>query len=117
MSSVAIVDDDRDIREMIRVILETRGYRVIEARDGQDALERLVDDPPDLILLDLMMPRMDGVEFCQRQQQDPRLRQVPVVILSGKGVKTPMEGPRERLRKPIDLTQLLDVVRRNVQSS
>ena len=81
---VLVVDDDEDIRLLCRLHLERRGYRVTQAPNGRDALEAARNDRPDLILLDLMMPVMDGWECLEQLKSDAMLRTIPVFIITGK---------------------------------
>jgi CheY-like chemotaxis protein len=84
--SVLVVDDDRDLRAGLSLILEAEGYRVAGAADGQQALEALRAGPrPDVILLDMMMPALSGWAFRERQLADPALADVPVVVFSAVG--------------------------------
>jgi CheY-like chemotaxis protein len=113
--SVLVVDDDVDIRLVLRMILEGNGYAVIEAADGGEALARLREHLPCVILLDLMMPGVDGFQFRAIQQQDPKLAAIPVVILSGGGAvekKAEELGVAGYLAKPPELRQLLAEVSR-----
>jgi len=80
--TVLVVDDQRDMVLAIRLFLEGEGYEVWEAYDGLQALEMLQDKRPDLVVLDVMMPRLDGWETLRRMQQDPRLVDVPVLMLT-----------------------------------
>jgi CheY-like chemotaxis protein len=81
--NILLVEDDGAIRDSIAEILEGEGYRVVQASNGAEALERLrCDRNPDLILLDLMMPVMDGWQFRDRQEHDPRIRNIPVLVIS-----------------------------------
>jgi CheY-like chemotaxis protein len=82
MRRILIADDDPDVRESLRLLLELQGYSVDEARNGQEALVRLNAAPPCLIVLDLMMPVMDGWQFRRAQLQDPQFASVPVVVIS-----------------------------------
>lgn len=113
--SVLVVDDDVDIRFVVRMILEGQGYAVMEAADGAEALVRLREHRPCVILLDLMMPGVDGFQFRSQQVQDPSLADIPVVILSGGGgvaKKAEELGVAGHLIKPPDLRQLLAEVSR-----
>jgi CheY-like chemotaxis protein len=106
---ICIVDDDDDIREALRFVLEMEGYRVIEASDGTEALERLRQVPCCLVLLDLMMPGMNGWQFRTLQMQDPALASIPVFVLTG--TRDAAKHTRELqaagyFEKPFDLTQL-----------
>jgi two-component system response regulator CpxR len=109
---VLIVEDDADIRELLSSVLALEGYPVVTAADGAEGLEQLRAAHPALVLLDLMMPSMDGWEFRRLQMMDPTLAEVPTVILSGDGrleAKAASLGTAF-LRKPVDLDELLSVV-------
>jgi CheY-like chemotaxis protein len=84
--SVLVVDDDPETREMVRRILEREGLRVTEAENGRVALEVVARDVPSLILLDLVMPEMDGFEFVLLLRQSPTGKDVPVVVLTSKDI-------------------------------
>jgi CheY-like chemotaxis protein len=111
-----VVEDDFGIRETLRELLEDEGFAVSWAANGQDALARLAaGDPPRLILLDLMMPVMDGVEFRSVQQRDPRLSQIPVVVISAEnGLEQTASTMAVEgfLAKPFELDALLATVER-----
>jgi len=110
---VLIVEDDLDAREALSVFLEAEGYRVLEAAHGEEALAHLRASPVCIVLLDLMMPIMNGWDFRAEQMKDPELAKVPVVVVTADG------GSRRRARelgltdymtKPIDFERLLQVV-------
>ncbi|HST88389.1 MAG TPA: response regulator, partial [Ktedonobacterales bacterium] len=82
VSTVLVVDDDRGLRETLRALLELEGYEVALAGDGLDALRALEGLSPDAILLDLMMPRMNGEEFVQELSRRGRRAEFPIIILS-----------------------------------
>jgi CheY-like chemotaxis protein len=112
---VLVVDDDKDIRETLQELLEDEGYAVATARNGAEALERLRDVHPGLVVLDLFMPVMDGVEFRRRQLADPEIAGVPVVVISAAASLeervAPMR-PEGHLEKPIRLESLLGYIAR-----
>ena len=81
--SILIVDDDPLIADLLTRFLQREGHHVVHARDGLEGLDRLAERLPDLIFLDLDMPRMNGFEFCYRVKSNPRTRLLPVVILTG----------------------------------
>jgi CheY-like chemotaxis protein len=106
-----IVEDDPDARKVLSLILKLEGYQIHSAGGGQEALTMLVDLLPDVILLDVMMPGMDGYQVCHRIRSNPATRHVPVVMLSGKAdpesVARGMEvGADEYLAKPITPSSL-----------
>ena len=81
---ILVVDDDPDILDVVTMILESRGYEVVTARDGIEALANLKAEKPDLMILDLLMPKMDGFAVC-KELQDPRwskYRDIPILILT-----------------------------------
>ena len=83
---VLIADDDRDITRFLEVNLRLEGFDVIAAHDGNDALAKALDLHPNLILLDVMMPGMDGFEVCSKLRSDPRGGDVPVIMLTAKSM-------------------------------
>lgn len=112
--TVLVVEDDLDIREVMRMVLEASGYEVLEAGDGAEALVVARAHRPRLILLDLMMPGMDGFQFRESQLRDPAIAAIPVVIVSGGGAvpeKAAELGAAGYLVKPTDLQRLLAVMR------
>lgn len=110
--TILVVDDDAVVRDSLSDLLKDEGYAVVTAVDGLDALERLNAVSPDLILLDLRMPRMDGWEFLARRPQDGPRRRAPVVLLSGMGYIRDAPGVADFLAKPIRVDQLLQCVAR-----
>jgi two-component system, chemotaxis family, chemotaxis protein CheY len=113
---ILVVDDDPDILEALSEILEAEGFEIRRARNGKEALERLEPAPPQLILLDLMMPVMDGWEFAQRMRQKPvAISSIPLIVLSADrnvGSKALEIGAVGHLAKPFELNDLLEMVRR-----
>ena len=81
--TVLVAENDEDNRFMLRVLLEMKGYRVVEARDGQEAIEVAQTERPGLILTDLQMPRLGGFAITRYLRQHPQLRKVPIVVVSG----------------------------------
>ncbi len=82
---ILVVEDESDIRELIRYNLVQEGFAVEEAADGAEALERIARRAPDLMLLDLMLPRMPGLELCRRLRAQPETAQLPIIVLTAKG--------------------------------
>jgi DNA-binding response OmpR family regulator len=118
--TVLLVEDDDGIRTSVRMALEDQGYRVAEAADGETALQRFRDQPADLVVLDLMLPGMDGFECCRQVR---RLSDAPIVIVSARGdshdVVAGLEaGADDYVRKPFDVPELtarLRALRRRVR--
>lgn len=112
---VLVVDDSPTIRKILALTLEGAGYTVVAEPDGEHAIQRLAQLLPDLILLDITMPGLDGYEVCKRIKKDPRTGHVPVVMLSGKDgffdkVKGRMVGATEYLTKPFQPPAVLAVI-------
>ncbi len=82
---IMVVDDEPDVLLVGRTVLEKEGYEVIDAHNGEDCLEILKTENPDLILLDVMMPGIDGFEVCKRIKNDTKTKDIPIIILSAKG--------------------------------
>jgi adenylate cyclase len=113
---ILIVDDNENNRAIIAARLGTQGYATAEACDGVEALEAVCRDPPDLILLDVSMPRMDGLEACRRLRSDPNVGFVPIILVTArtdsKDVVAGLEaGADEYLTKPVDQQALVARVR------
>ena len=113
--TVMVVDDSPTIRKILGLTLERAGYAVVAEPDGESALARLAQTTPDLVLLDIAMPNLDGYEVCKQIKQNPQTANVPVVMLSGKGalfdkVKGHMAGAVEYLTKPFETPAVLAVV-------
>ncbi|MCP4428348.1 MAG: response regulator [Chloroflexi bacterium] len=114
--SILIADDDPMIRRLIRIMLESADYTVIEAQDGQDALEKASAAHPDLIILNIMMPRMDGFTACEALRSRQETAHLPIVILTGQAHmmavnKGLLAGANRYLTKPMTRNALLNNLR------
>ena len=114
--SVLVVDDESDIREALAELLADEGYEVQAARDGAEALKKARAFHPSVVLLDLMMPGMNGWEFRARQRGDPELASIPVIVLSAFG-RAPGVDAVGYLEKPFELEDLLSAVRAHAHAS
>lgn len=112
--AILIAEDNPDSRDALRTLLEAYGYRVVEAENGEEAVRMALTIGPDLVLMDIMMPQMDGLEATRRLRETPEMGGVPIVAL------TAMAGSREMamaagcdayLTKPIDIPRLLETIR------
>src|SRR5436309_15702148 len=113
--TILLVEDDEETRYMIRLQLEERGYRVIEAEDGEEAIELAEIETPNFVLMDLSLPRMDGFEATKRIREDGRLAQVPVVAVTGHQESDFRQGAKESgfdayVTKPIDFDWLCELL-------
>ena len=116
MSRVLVVEDQRAQREMIADLLEGSGISVALANDGVEALEQIDSQCPDLVVLDIVMPRMNGYEVCRRLKQDPKTQNVPVVMCSTKGEEFDRywgmrQGADAYIAKPFQPTELVGTVK------
>jgi len=114
---ILIVDDSDNIRSVLQMNFEWLGYRVSCARDGEEALRLVAEDPPDLIILDVIMPRRNGYQVCRSLKMDPRLRDIPVIFLTAKDQKEDRFwgkdcGADEYLTKPFSAAKLERVIER-----
>ena len=112
---ILAVDDEVDTLNLVRIILESAGYTVEMAEIGREAFEKIDFRKPDLVLLDIRLPEMDGYEICRRLKEDPETKYVPVVMFSASGSEHTAERAREAgadgfLVKPFTMDQLLDAV-------
>ena len=85
--TILVIDDERDLIELVRYNLEKEGFDVIAATDGQSGLEVVRKHRPDLVVLDLMMPGLDGLQVCQQLRSDPRAGRIPVIMLTAKATE------------------------------
>ncbi len=110
-TKILIVDDEPDTLIPLKRALELEDYNVIEAHDGVEALEKVRDEIPDLMILDLMLPGLDGFEVCQRLKGDETTRSIPIIMLTAKSevpdkVKGIELGADDYVTKPFDLAEL-----------
>ena len=115
MPKVLVIDDDPVILELLRVNFEIEGFGVISAGDGREGFERAKRDKPDVILSDIMMPRMDGLALVTAIRGDAKTQAIPVILLSAKAqnaeVKAGLEaGADDYVTKPFDPLELIDRV-------
>jgi CheY-like chemotaxis protein len=114
---ILICDDDPAILRVIQVNLEVEGYDVVTAHHGEEALEVAHAEHPDLIILDIMMPRLDGYQTCEALKSADDTKAIPVIFLSAKAQASDIEkgksyGVDDYLTKPFDPSDLIDVVER-----
>jgi CheY-like chemotaxis protein len=119
---VLVVEDDDVIRQLITVNLELEGFDVVTAVDGQDALDKVLEVKPDVITLDVMMPRLDGWETATQLRANPDTAHIKVVLLSARAQETDLQhgeriGVDAYLTKPFDPDELIDTVKRLADES
>lgn len=109
---ILVVEDERDLRDVLTYNLKREGYQVLSAGDGREALEKAGDRAPDLILLDLMLPDLDGLEVCRRVRQDPQLGSTPIIMVTAKADEADVVlglgvGADDYLAKPFSVKELI----------
>jgi CheY-like chemotaxis protein len=119
MKTILVVDDEHDILLTVELVLMTEGYRVIKASNGSEALARLAEMRPDLILMDVMMPVLSGLDALKKIRLDKEYKTIPVVLMSA---IQPRVAQKEYnwngfLRKPFEIDPLLDVIERLIKES
>ena len=113
---IMVVDDEESVSMVVYFTLEKEGYKVIDADCGDEALNTIVEVPPDLILLDLMMPNIDGWEVLQLLKSNPKTEGIPVCLLTAKGdIRNKMyalqQGAADYITKPFKREELLEKVK------
>ena len=114
--TVLIVEDERDLMTLLRYNLEKEGYRVVEARDGEEGLLILNEERPDLVLLDWMLPQVSGIEVCRRIRSRSDTRNVPIIMLTARGEEADRirgldTGADDYICKPFNVAELMARIR------
>lgn len=114
--TILVVDDEQDLLDLIEYNLKKEGFKVLKAENGVEAIETAKELNPDLILLDIMMPKMDGLEVCQKMRSDSDLRHIPIIFLTARGdEKTEVDsldlGADDYITKPISTTKLISRIK------
>lgn len=115
MAKILIVDDEPNLVKLLKSILEGNGYDVIVACDGQDGLDKTYQEKPDLIILDVMLPKMDGYEVCKMLRSDAQSRDIPIIMLTGRteaqDIRMGMDlGAVSYVQKPFNPDMLLGII-------
>ena len=116
MAKILIAEDERDIRDLITFTLRFAGHDVVAAANGEEAVEKALKEKPDLVLMDVRMPRMTGYEACKKMKAEESIKHIPVVFLSAKGQDSEVTagldaGAVEYILKPFSPDQLTERVR------
>lgn len=117
---VLFIDDETDQILVVQTRLEANGFEVVSATDGETGLQIAFDQRPDLVVVDLLIPKMDGLEVCKRLKQAPETQQIPLVLFSASATKDLQEmcealGIEAFLRKPYETAELVSTVQRLTQ--
>ena len=116
MAKILVAEDEKDIRELIVFSLTFAGFEVVSAVDGQEAVDKAAESLPDLIMMDVRMPRMTGYEACAKMKTMDTVKDIPVVILSAKGQESEIQtgldvGAHEYILKPFAPDELIQRVK------
>ena len=114
--TILVVDDEQDLLDLIEYNLKKENYKVLRAEDGEEALQMAREHTVDLVLMDIMMPKMDGIEACRLMREDSALKHIPVIFLTARGdEKTEVEGldtgADDYITKPISTAKLVSRIR------
>ena len=109
---ILLVEDEPDQIAMLKVRLEANGYEFMSAMDGEEGLKKVNEEKPDLVLLDIIMPKMDGIEVCKRLKKDSNTKSIPVIVITAAGIKDAEQKSREvgaddYIKKPYDAADLV----------
>jgi DNA-binding response OmpR family regulator len=112
---ILIIEDDPSVLKATSYILEKEGYQVLTAQDGLDGLKKAKQDNPDLLILDVMLPGIDGFEICHSLRNEPQTAELPIIMFSAKGQESDKAtglkvGANEYLVKPVDREVLINTV-------
>jgi len=114
--TILVVDDEQDLLDLIEYNLKKEGFRVLKAENGQDGIAIAKEEKPSLVLLDIMMPRMDGIEVCDKMREDADLKHIPIIFLTARSdEKTEVEGLNKGaddfITKPISTNKLISRIK------
>jgi len=120
---ILIVDDEQDIRTYLTALFEDQGYKTVQAKDGSEAMQKIQEDPPDLVTLDVSMPETSGVKFFREMKTNDRWKTIPIILVTGVSVdfksfissRQQIPPPEGFVSKPIDREEILKLVQKLTQ--
>lgn len=117
---ILVIDDEPELVKAITIRFKASGYEVIPAFDGQEGVDKAGEIKPDLILLDIVMPKMDGYEVCKKLKGDPETKEIPIIIFTASGQRDLerrclVVGAKGVIMKPFEATELLELVNKLLQ--
>jgi CheY-like chemotaxis protein len=126
MTKIMVVDNDRSTVEMVKTALELEGYETISAFGGQECLDKLKEMTVDLVILDIMMPEVDGIQVLRTMNEDEKLKKIPVILISALSVQSDafqrakrdvlnFPNSRGEIEKPFEIDNLLKTVRKALE--
>ena len=119
MSKILIVEDEKNIRLSINMLLKEKGYEVYEVDNGIDAIKAAQEKMPDLVLLDILIPKMDGYMVCEALKKNPQTKKIPVIFMSARTQEKDLNqarvaGGNDFIMKPFKSEELLSCVKKNI---
>jgi two-component system, OmpR family, alkaline phosphatase synthesis response regulator PhoP len=120
--TILVVEDDKDMNELICAILNEAGYKTISAMSGEKGLERAYQDKPDLVLLDIQLPKMDGIEVCRAITSNDETKSIPVIMVTIKKelstkLSSYIAGARRFISKPFGVEELVGEIRKTLRQT
>ncbi len=117
---ILIIEDDKDTNDVISAILSDAGFDTLSSLDGEDGLSKAKQESPDIIILDLMLPRINGLDVCRMLSSDEKTRTIPVIILTAKSelstkLSSFVAGAKRFLTKPFEAQDLVNEIRRTIR--
>lgn len=117
MKKILFVEDEPDQIALVKMRLESNGFKFVSAMDGEEGLKKVYEEKPDLILLDLLMPKMTGDELCRIIKEDEKTKHIPIIVLTAYGAEDLEEkclvcGAYECIRKPYDSKALVEKIKK-----
>lgn len=114
---ILFIEDETELVDLMRKRLETNNYQMIAAYDGEEGLKKVEQEKPDLILLDVVLPKIDGLELCRRLKTDPETKSIPIIIVTGSGGKDLPErclaaNADDLIIKPFEAKELLEKIKK-----
>ena len=118
---ILVVDDEVDLLKILKLNLEVKGYKVITALDGEEALEKLKSEEPNVVILDIMLPKLNGDEVCRKIRSDPVFNKTPIIMLTGKDtdidrIVARVIGADIYITKPSDFEQLNSAIKKVLEN-
>lgn len=115
MKRILYIEDEPDQIKVVQERLEASGYGVISAKDGEEGIEKAKEEKPDLILLDIFLPKVRGFEVCKRLKQIPETRNIPIIVITASGVEyieaqSKAAGATECVKKPYEAKALIEKI-------
>lgn len=120
MKKILIIEDEQDTVRVLKLFLEKRGYEVIYAYDGEDGLKKIFSEHPDLVILDIMLPKLNGISLGTKMRSDPKTKDIPLIVITGKGYLSEFISLKDNLKlegyfeKPFPIQMLYERIKNTI---